>query len=252
MKHLAIGFGIAFATGITLFVIFSVTLIVLEHKELLSLAALLIPSPWVVGPLIAQALERDEGRKSVAAGRRKAVYDFRSFTIAWPLMLVYGTAALLGGANLGSFLVGFLGAGSQASLIPFLFVTYLVGGWIGTRCSQYGLGTLVLVVFCTVGLGGAAETFLFSDETYKQYTGVERMSSKVVLAAAIELPLLLVAGLVGYWRGYKNRLSIYLAYLLSVLPPDTRDSVVELAYEEAQKAVTRALPTAPATRPIAP
>jgi hypothetical protein len=48
--------------------------------------------------------------------------------------------------------------------------------------------------------------------------------------------MLLVAGLLGYWRGQKYRLSKYLHYLLGVLPAETRDAVIELAFEEAQKA----------------
>ena len=45
----------------------------------------------------------------------------------------------------------------------------------------------------------------------------------------------IVPGLIGYWRGKRQSLSKYLHYLLSVLPPQTRDTVVELAFDEAQK-----------------
>jgi len=47
--------------------------------------------------------------------------------------------------------------------------------------------------------------------------------------------VLMVPALLGYWRGRKLRLSKYLYYLLGVLPKETRDAVVELAFDEAQK-----------------
>jgi hypothetical protein len=48
----------------------------------------------------------------------------------------------------------------------------------------------------------------------------------------------LVPGLLGYWRGQKYRLSKYLHYLLDVLPAETRDTVIGLAFDEAQKIVS--------------
>jgi len=43
------------------------------------------------------------------------------------------------------------------------------------------------------------------------------------------------AGLFGYWRGHRHKLSAYLYYLVRVLPAETRETVVELTFEEAQK-----------------
>jgi hypothetical protein len=184
MKHLAIGFGIAFAIGFSLFAGAAVLLIAIGQKDLLSTAVFLIPSPFMLGPVIAQTLERDEGRKSVAAGRRKPVYDFGSFRIAWPLMVVYGTAAVAGIQPLCLQLVEFLIAeigyeletkdflllGAVAAIFNF-FVMYLVGRWIGTRCSRYGVATVLLVAVCSSSLWSAAEVLTLSDESYKQIHG---------------------------------------------------------------------------------
>ncbi len=62
------------------------------------------------------------------------------------------------------------------------------------------------------------------------------------------LPLLIMSSLLGVWRGQQGRLSGYVAFLLAAMPPSTRSAVVELAYEEGQRAV--ALPvTAPGSPP---
>jgi hypothetical protein len=39
----------------------------------------------------------------------------------------------------------------------------------------------------------------------------------------------------GYWMGRRSRMNKYFSYLLAVLPKDTRNLVVTLAYEEAQR-----------------
>ena len=257
MKHLAKGFVIAFAIGVCLFGVAAFLLVTYGQKDLLLTALFLIPAPFMFGPKIAQVLERDEGRKSIAAGRRKPVYDFGSFRIAWPLMVVYGTVTVAGILSIGSFLLGvLLGylAGEKAlkdddvlfalALIPFsagLFAMYFVGRWIGTRCSRYGIATVLLVALCTSCLLTASEWLSLSDEMYKQVHQWERTSPYAFLPIVFQFVTLSATGLVGYWRGYRHRLSKYFSYLLSVLPSDTRAIVVALAYQEAQKVAAAAV-----------
>jgi hypothetical protein len=250
MKHLAIGLGIALAIGISLFGIAYVFVIALGQKELLPLIPFLIPSPLALTTTIAQALERDEGRKSVAAGHRTPVYDFRSFRIAWPLMVVYGAAVLLGVTTSVNFVVGFMGGlmGAEikvmrpalitVSVLVILLASYHIGRWIGIRCSQFGIATMLLVALFAGTLLVALEVFTTSDEAYREMRGWERMSAHSLLPIVVNAPLIFAFELVGNWRGRKRRLSAYLSYLLGVLPPETRDTVVELAYEEAQKAAS--------------
>jgi hypothetical protein len=51
----------------------------------------------------------------------------------------------------------------------------------------------------------------------------------------LEFPFILLCALLGYWRGHKARWAKYLGYLLGVLPPETRDAMVDLVFVEAQK-----------------
>jgi hypothetical protein len=66
----------------------------------------------------------------------------------------------------------------------------------------------------------------------------------------LRFPFLICTGLIGYRRGRKYRLSRYLHYLLDVLPAETRDTVIDLAFDEARKI---SLPnSAPSVKPITP
>ncbi len=56
------------------------------------------------------------------------------------------------------------------------------------------------------------------------------------------------AGLLGQRQGRKRRLADYMEYLLSVLPPPTRNVLVELAFEEARKAGAAGPPAGAADR----
>ena len=53
--------------------------------------------------------------------------------------------------------------------------------------------------------------------------------------AMVGIPLFFALGLLGYWRGRHQRLGTYLAYLLGSVSTETRQSIVELAFEEAKK-----------------
>src|SRR4029077_6742618 len=82
------------------------------------------------------------------------------------------------------------------------------------------------------------DVLVVPDEAYRGMFGFERLSIFGILKRIATISfLIIVPGLIGYWRGQRQRLSKYLNYLLSVLPPQTRDTVVDLAYGEAQKVV---------------
>lgn len=49
-----------------------------------------------------------------------------------------------------------------------------------------------------------------------------------------ELPLLMAAAMLGFWRGTRTRLSAYVGDLLREAAPDDRTAIVELAYETAR------------------
>jgi hypothetical protein len=51
---------------------------------------------------------------------------------------------------------------------------------------------------------------------------------------ASQLPLLVVAAMVGHWYGARTRLQAYMGGLLREIEPADREAVVELAYEAAR------------------
>jgi hypothetical protein len=200
-------------------------------------------------PKVAEYLEQQESKRRLAAGKRNSVYDFRGFQIAWPLMVVYGTVVLtslwMASILLASVMITMAGgsvegenAENAAGLLINPVVIYgavLVGGWIGARASRLGIVTILLIALVTPATTMGTD-FLFSlisGDKYPEYPqgfAIDRLKAEIVTSLIIVVP-----GLIGYWRGQRQKFSRYLRYLLDVLPPQDRDTVLELVYGEAQK-----------------
>jgi hypothetical protein len=145
------------------------------------------------------------------------------------------TVALIGGSD--ELLVSKM----APITIPVVVVAnYLVGRMIGTRCASHGLATIVIV-----GLAGSGITRLFD------FSIVSGTELRTVLGEPASMEVFLVAwlggavlfwlpGFLGYWRGRRRRLARYLSYLVGVLPKGTRETLVSLAYSEAQSLASRA------------
>jgi hypothetical protein len=168
-------------------------------------------------------------------------------------MIVYGTAVLwclvqAGGLAVLVFLpraddlTGMLAILVQMSNLVIVVAAYFVGRWVGTRCSQRGVITICLIAALAATSLVVADTLLFAPD--EAYTGVfkqERFGVRDNLTRIGRiLPFTIVPLFIGYWRGRKQRLSKYLHYLLGVLPAETRDVTVELAFDEAKKVAGRA------------
>jgi hypothetical protein len=212
-------------------------------------------------PTIHQFLEQQNGRRNLAAGRRSAVYDFRGFQIPWQLMVLYGAIIVAVVFVLGHGIVGFIVGFHNGyfkevykedppkirldDFLPQVFTylvwivgSYLVGRWVGTRCARKGLVAMLLMGPLGWAIFMGSNAILMGPSTWWTSLMTPSWESAVRFllgAFAEKMCIFWGAGLFGYWRGHRQRLSRYLHYLLRVLPSDTRDTVVDLAFEEAQK-----------------
>jgi hypothetical protein len=219
----------------------------MEHSDAIGASKALAGLPILSFPKLLEVLEQREGRKNLTDRKRTPIYTFSGFQIAWPLMALYGWILLATvDAISGGFVIGVdtaiaadfeedlkqnvRGAYELALLLlvnfpAMILCAYYVGRWIGTRCSSRGIAAVLLVIISYTATGLAIYPY-FPDEPWEP-------SSQ--LLDFIELPFLICAGLLGYWRGQKYKLAKYLHYLLGVLPAETRDTVVGLAFDEAQQ-----------------
>jgi hypothetical protein len=245
MKLFAIALGIVCGVAAVLFGAAFGVLTLLQRPEAVSAAGTLAGLPILAFAKVAEVLEREQGKKSLAAGKRTSIYDFHQFQIAWPLMVLYGTILLFAIVEVTGLVVAAandLELKQTVQMMPFtafpvaILGMYFVGRWIGTRCSQRGIIAIVLVAILAPVLLEAFDESVIPDEAYRNMFNHDRLDFGFLLPVlSLRICLFTVAGLLGYWRGHKQKLSKYLHYLLGVLPSETRDAVVDLAFEEAQK-----------------
>jgi hypothetical protein len=255
MRHFAIAFGIVCGAAVILFsaAVALLSSLGLPQPQPQAAAATLATAVVSSFTKVAEFLEQQESKKRLAVGRRKPVYDFRGFQIGWALMAVYGTLWLVVLLQAAGFVAGFIFSGVMTSTdsenasnlvalssflqtIVMIFAAYFIGRWIGTRISRLGIVTMFLIAVFAPLIAVGLDVAVLSDETYRKFAGSERWAFFETFKQIARISFIIVVpGLIGYWGGQRQRLSKYLDYLLHVLPAQDRDTVVELAYGEAQR-----------------
>jgi hypothetical protein len=192
-----------------------------------------------------QVLEKGELKLNFRA-LPKGVVSFEGFSLPWYQMLVYGTLIFVAlkqfGGFIGGFTAGFAGVPSTGdSLLAIAIVianlvaivgVYAICFWIGTRCDKYSYLVAIAVPFLGHVIGASIDFLSLSDTQFSNFFGQPKSASFFVQGVIFGTLLVVIFALLGGWRGRRARLSAYLSYLLGILPADTRNTIVDLAYEE--------------------
>ena len=143
---------------------------------------------------------------------------------------------ILLGLYVGIVLVlGFSGAPKEISIasVVFLFLVpacYFSGRWGGYRCRERGVIAVVLTIVTSLLLVWVLALSIMGFEEYARF--LDRIDASLSLFV-VPVVFLVGIGLLGYWRGNRTRASHYLHYLVRLLPKDTSDALLDLAYTEA-------------------
>ncbi len=115
-----------------------------------------------------------------------------------------------------------------------------IGNWIGTRSRRYGLA----IAIGAIALGSIASwsfsILMMSDEMFKVVAGDTRTGGTVLTQFFLLLPdmaIFIIFGAIGFWHGQRRKLAYYLAFIMKILPEETRQTIVEMAREEALRAL---------------
>jgi hypothetical protein len=183
-------------------------------------------------------------------------------------MVIYGAlllpAVIQLGSGLGLIPVAIFARSEAEAMASVMAVTlvvgwfgsYFIGHWIGGRTRSRGILTVALVLVIGSILSKSFDFLVLSDEDFAkavrspdgdfQGKGVGTFLIAVfAMWVFYAIPIFL-----GYWMGRRSRLSKYFSYLLAVLPKDTRNLVVTLAFEEAQRLAAERVLAAPRSRAV--
>jgi hypothetical protein len=251
MRSLAAAFGLVGVAGVGTFVLLNF----LATPEGFSIPL----STMLLGafPYVHEAIEK-RPRRIAAAAQAPRTVGLRGFNIPWFQALLYATAIAFTVNMASAFATAFVFEASGeiedtytlvAALIPVvlpvaaILTSFLIGSWVGLRSDR--LAYLVSAVSIYVALLAVELVFVMIDpnliselDTDSSFSGVVGAMFGPFVLTLVALPsvvLSVIAALIGCRRGRRSRLSAYVAHLLGALPEDTRETLVQLAYDEAQR-----------------
>jgi hypothetical protein len=107
-----------------------------------------------------------------------------------------------------------------------------IGWWVGTRSRSYGL----VIVVGSIALGAAA-SFLISNWFLGEKVDalLEQTTWTRFLSLLPDVVIYMFFGALGFWRGQRQKIAYYLAFIMKVLPKETRQAIIEMAEEEATR-----------------
>jgi hypothetical protein len=193
-----------------------------------------------------QILEKKDPKAALSSTPR-GIVALNGFFLPWYVMTVYASFTATGVGFFFGFLVGlsdaFAGHESPTAMrqvqvlaLPMLIlIGYLAGRWIGVRTDRRPFLVALLVATLIGPMVNLLNWFMVSAAEWpatfnepKTQWSLARMS---ILGSVLNVPFLII----GTFRGRRLRLSRYFGYLLSRLPRDTRLTLVNMAYEEADE-----------------
>jgi hypothetical protein len=247
MRYLGLAFGMALVLGL---VIFGAVYSVVGDAHLAEgLAAL----PLVGSPHMAEMLERHDARQSLAPDRPTAIHSIHGFAIPWPQMMLYAVIGLVALVHISSGIAGLVwGAVSGGKLLTDMpeqiasasimlvlptevIGAYLIGRWIATRIYVHGM--MVVLASCAIAavLARAIDFAVIAPDMAQKLYDAPISAQLFIQLALSNFIIFAISASLGFWRGTKLRLTKYMQYLLGVLPSESRDTIVNLAYEEAER-----------------
>ena len=165
-------------------------------------------------------------------------------------LILYGWLFMLASLELSSVVGGLMAMATKIEkeiyvetvlLVTFLTAwpaIFLTGRWIGRKYISHGVIT-VIVIASIIPFSASIIDIIFVPKTvFKALFHIEKPIEiiKLYVSYGIAITILIsILGLIGFWRGRHQRLTAYLEYLMKQVSPDTRNVIVELAYEEAKK-----------------
>ncbi len=213
-------------------------------EKAIAVSSALLPFSGIT--YVHQVLEKGEIKPNLRA-LPKGVVTLQGFALPWYQMLVYGTLIFVAVKQFGGLLAGLAIGLAGISIQDGLFVVavianlvtaaglYLMGVWIGTRCSKYSFLVAIAMPFFGQIIGATIDFLILSESQFSNTFGQPKSFGFFLTSVIVSTLLVVIFAVFGVWRGSRARLSAYLSYLLGNLPADTRNTIINLAYEEVKE-----------------
>ena len=111
-----------------------------------------------------------------------------------------------------------------------------IGCWIGTRSRSCVLAVVACSIALGTGLGFLFSLVTLSSDQVKAFFGEELTTLERFTTLLPDMVIYIISAALGFWYGQRQKPIYYLGFIMKILRPETRQTIVEMAQDEAKRA----------------
>jgi hypothetical protein len=111
-----------------------------------------------------------------------------------------------------------------------------IGCWIGTRSRSYVLAIVACSIALGTGLGFLFSLVTLSSDQIKAFFGEELTTLERFTTLLPDMVIYIISAALGFWYGQRQKPIYYLGFIMKILRPETRQTIVEMVQDEAKRA----------------
>jgi hypothetical protein len=227
-----------------------------------AIAKTLAGLPLIAVKNVYELLETRRAKAEIRRQHNDAIPMLANYAVPWLSLALQGALVIMGAAwvstGVSGFSIGFAaGATGQGQLLinkAFLVTAsaplwlvgiYFSGRWIGARSGRLGYTSLLLATAIAVVVLQEIDLEFLNEQELRQFyelNDISRDWSGFGWRMLWSFKGFLLAALVassGFYFGRRRRMTRYFAFILRVLPEETRATLLSIAHEEARGIVAR-------------
>ena len=241
MKNLILAFCIAIFTMVILFLLF--TSLGIDKTTVGSFSSVVLGGI----PMIHKTLNKSKEKKLNPQISKKRFVPFANYTLSFKLLLVYSFLLYIATMQLVGGLIGWMVVYNGGNLlnmqdheavlllIIIIPICFFIGRWIGIKSSKKGVILVLLSVFLARFSVSCIDHLILPTDHFELIVGDKPSLDLFIFQISVGWIFLSVCSLLGYWRGKRKQLISYFGYLIARVEPSIRKTIIELAFEEAER-----------------
>ncbi len=204
--------------------------------------------PLLASGHLYEGLERRLAKEGLLAGTDERLVDLAGFALKWYQFLPLAILLFLGAVNAISAYIAFAATATDndfsLQLIGLLElpgnmgISFLIGRWLGSRSRSLPAGMGLFVIAVVLSLIADRTALILLAESDPGGVAGKAMaqwgSVQFFALGGVGVGVYGSMGCLGLWRGWRQKMTRYVSYLLKVIPKASRDTLVSLAFDEAE------------------